>query len=68
MSNTKMLQTLAIVTIIGLNVYAITEGLVYQSYLGILLAAGSLVALGYCMHLIKKLKQLDEEEEQELLH
>ncbi len=69
MPNPKLLQTLAILTIIALNSYAIAEGVIYQSYLGILLAIASLAALGYCIHLIKKLKQLDaEEEEQQLFH
>ena len=69
MPNTKLLQTLVILTVIALNSYAIAEGVVYKSYLGILLALASLAALGYCIHLIKKLKELDaEEEEQQLLH
>ncbi len=67
MPNPKLLQTLVIITVISLNSYAIAEGFIYQSYLGILLALGSLAALGYCMHLIKKLNELDAEED-ELLH
>jgi hypothetical protein len=58
-----ILQTSIILLIIGLNSVSIGNAIRLQSIWGILLALGSLAALGYCIHLFKKLKQLDTEDE-----
>jgi hypothetical protein len=63
MNTYSLLRTALVSIVILLNGYSIAEGIQYQSYLGILLAMGSLVALAYGLHLIKKLKELDSEEE-----
>jgi uncharacterized protein (DUF58 family) len=59
----NILQNTVILLIISLNAYAIANGLRLSSWLGILLSLASLVALAYCIHIVKKIKQLDSEEE-----
>jgi uncharacterized membrane protein YdjX (TVP38/TMEM64 family) len=59
----NFLQTSIIVLILGLNCYTMANGLRLGSLWGILLSVGSLVALGYCIHLFRKLKEIDSEEE-----
>jgi len=58
-----VLQTSIILLIIGLNSVSIGNAIRLQSAWGILLAIASLSALVYCIHLFRKLKQLDAEEE-----
>ncbi len=62
-SYANILQTSIIVLIIGLNSYAMGNGLVLGSFWGIMLSLASFAALGYCIHLFKKLKELDSEED-----
>jgi uncharacterized membrane protein YdjX (TVP38/TMEM64 family) len=59
----NFLQTSIIVLILGLNCYTMANGLRLGSLWGILLSVGSLIALGYCIHLFRKLKEIDSEEE-----
>jgi uncharacterized membrane protein YdjX (TVP38/TMEM64 family) len=59
----NFLQTSIIVLILGLNCYTMANGLRLGSLWGILLSVGSLVALGYCIHLFRKLQEIDSEEE-----
>lgn len=59
----SLIRTVAIVALIFFNTYAIAEGIRYNSYWGVALAVGSLVALMGCIHLFKRLKQLETEEE-----
>jgi hypothetical protein len=59
----NILQTSIIVLIIGLNSYAMGNGLVLGSFWGIMLSLASFAALGYCIHLFRKLKELDSEED-----
>jgi hypothetical protein len=59
----NFLQTSIIILILGLNCYTMANGLRLGSLWGILLSVGSLVALGYCIHLFRKLKEIDSEEE-----
>jgi len=61
----NLLQAVIIVLIIALNSYAIADGLRVSSASGILLSLGSLVFLGYCVHLVQKLKKLDAEDDYE---
>lgn len=58
-----ILQTSIILIIIGLNSYSIGNGIRLQSFWGIFLALASLAALGYCIHLFKKLRELEAEDE-----
>jgi hypothetical protein len=58
-----ILQTSIIILMIGLNSYSIGTGIRLQSTWGIVLALLSLAALGYCVHLFKKLKEVDTDEE-----
>lgn len=48
-----------IVIVLALNIYAITEAIISGSFKGVLFALGSLCALAYCNHLLKKLKELE---------
>jgi hypothetical protein len=59
----SILQTSIIVLLIGLNSYSIGKGIRLQSTWGIVLAIASLAVLGYCVHLFKKLRELDADEE-----
>jgi hypothetical protein len=59
----NLLQTCIILLIIGLNSYTMANGLRLGSLWGILLSLGSVAALIYCIHLFKKLKELDSEED-----
>jgi uncharacterized membrane protein YdjX (TVP38/TMEM64 family) len=59
----NILQVTIILIIIGLNSYTIARGLRFGSFWGILLSLGSLAALAYCIHLFKKLKELDSGED-----
>lgn len=59
----SILQTAIIVLVIGLNSFSIGYGIRLQSAWGIILGLASLAALAYCIHLFKKLRELDTEEE-----
>jgi len=59
----NLLQTSIILLILGLNTYAMADGFILGSFWGILMSLGSLAALGYCIHLFNKLKELDSEED-----
>jgi uncharacterized membrane protein YdjX (TVP38/TMEM64 family) len=59
----NILQTSIILIIIGLNSYTMANGLRLGSFWGILLSLASLAALGYCIHLFRKLKELDSGED-----
>jgi hypothetical protein len=54
-------------TIIGgllcLNVYALLQGIIYESVGGILLATAAMGTLAYCARLMKKLSDFDAAEE-----
>jgi hypothetical protein len=58
-----ILQTSIILIILGLNSYTMANGLRLGSFWGIILSLGSLAALGYCIHLFRKLRELDSEED-----
>ena len=58
-----ILQTSIIILMIGLNSYSIGKGIRLQSGWGICLAIASLAALAYCIHLFRKLRKLDTEED-----
>jgi hypothetical protein len=59
----SILQTSIILIIIGLNSYTMANGLRLGSFWEIILSLGSLAALGYCIHLFRKLRELDSEED-----
>ena len=59
----NFLQTGIILLIIALNSFAIGNAIRLESGWAIILSIGSLLALGYCIHLFRKLKQLDTEDE-----
>jgi hypothetical protein len=59
----SILQTSIILIILGLNSYTMANGLRLGSFWGILLSLASLAALGYCIHLFRKLRELDSEED-----
>jgi hypothetical protein len=59
----SILQASIIIIMIGLNSYSIGRGIRLQSTWGIVLAIVSLAVLGYCIHLFKKLKEFDTDEE-----
>lgn len=59
-----LLRTVIIITTLFLITFALAEGIKNGNLLGTLLALGSMVALGVCIHLARKLVQPDEEEEQ----
>lgn len=58
------LRTVIIITTLFLITFALAEGIKNGNLLGTLLALCSMVALGVCIHLARKLVQTDEEEEQ----
>lgn len=59
-----VLRTVIIVSILFLITYALANGIQYRNYLGIVLALGSMFALGVCIYLARKLEQTGGEEEQ----
>ena len=60
----SFLQPVIIITTLFLITLELAEGIKNGNLLGTLLALGSMVALGVCIHLARKLFQPDEEEEQ----
>lgn len=56
-------QRFLVILISVLNVYAIIEGAVYKSGLGIALACISLCTLAVCLHIFRKLQELKDAEE-----
>ncbi len=61
MNNHKFIQNLLVILVFSLNAYCIYEGIKYHSFLGIVLAIGSIGALMYCLRLLKKLRESEEE-------
>jgi len=59
----NLLQTGIILLIIGMNSYALGNGLRLGSFWGIMFSLASFGALFYCIHLFKKLKQAETEED-----
>ena len=59
----NILQNGIIILIIALNAYTIGNAIRLESGWAMLLSLGSLMALGYCIHLFRKLKEIDSEEE-----
>ena len=58
-----VLQTMLILITLFLITEALAEGIKNGNLSGTLLAFGSMVALGVCIHLARKLAQTGEEEE-----
>ncbi len=58
-----ILRSVFIATIIGINLYAIIQGITYKSYWGITLAIASLGALLLSIKLLKKLDEIEKEYE-----
>lgn len=58
----NILQTSIIILIIGINSYIIGNAIRLESGWAILGSFASLCALGYCIHLFRKLNQLDTDE------
>jgi hypothetical protein len=59
----NILQSVIIILIISLNSYAMANGIRLGSSWGIVMSLASLAALVYCIHLFKKLKEIDSEED-----
>ena len=59
-------QRAMVIIIALLNVYAIIEGVIYQSFWGILLACCSVTALLFCLQIFSKLQELKDAEENDL--
>ncbi len=55
-------KNLLIIIILSLNAYCIYTSLKYGSRLGFVLAVGSVIALFYCLRLLKRLKDSEEDE------
>lgn len=64
MINNAVLRTLIILGILFLITYALADGLYYGSTWGIVLALGSLVALGLSINLYREQKRKLQEEEE----
>jgi len=61
----QLLQNSIILIIIALNSYAISTGIRLGSAWGIIFSLASLAALTYCIHLFRKLKEVENSEEYE---
>jgi hypothetical protein len=59
-----ILQTSIILLVIGFNSYIIGNAIRLESGWAILGSIASLCALGYCIHLFRKLNELDTEEQE----
>lgn len=59
----NLLQTSIVLLIIGMNSYALANSLRLGSFWGIMFSLASFGALAYCIHLFRKLKEADSEEE-----
>ncbi|MDE3236886.1 MAG: hypothetical protein KGO81_13110 [Bacteroidota bacterium] len=64
MSAHFIIRGLLILFVIAINVISIMQGFFYGSALAVWLATGSLVALLICIHLLKKLESVEQENEQ----
>ncbi|MBN9295944.1 MAG: hypothetical protein J0I41_02985 [Filimonas sp.] len=62
MQQLKKWQIAAIVIVVLLNVYTITDGIIYQSVFGILLSIASLGALFLCVKIFKRMNEMEESE------
>ncbi|MBA4197724.1 MAG: hypothetical protein C0459_09240 [Chitinophaga sp.] len=62
MSKHSIIRILLIVIVVALNFICISDGIKYGSFAGIIMALGSLTALVFCLHLLKKLREIPEEE------
>jgi|GEM_PF-6202398 len=61
-------RTAIILIVLSLNCYAIIQAIIYKNLMGVLLAIGSVIALGLCIHLMRKLKEMEAAEDEQLLH
>lgn len=59
----QILQTGIILLVIALNAWLIGNGIRKEDGWGILLSIGSLVAIGYCIHLFRQLRKSETEED-----
>ena len=66
--STALLRPAIIIAIVFLNSLALAEGIHYKSVWGIVFALASLVALGYCIKLIKKLREVEMVDEEQSIH
>ena len=64
MYQNPVLRTAIIIGILFLITYSMANGIKNGNALGIILASGSMAALGFCIHFARKLAQAPEEEEQ----
>jgi hypothetical protein len=62
MNNPARIQRFLVIFVLSLNAYCIYQDVKYKSALAIYLAIGSILALLYCIRLIKKLRESEEEE------
>ena len=65
MKTNPFLRTVIILAILFLITYALADGIKYGNTLGIVLAMGSMFALGVCIYLAKKLAQIEVEEDEQ---
>lgn len=61
----QLLQAAIILLILAMNCYAIGYAIRIESGWAILAAMASLMALAYCIHLFRRLRQLDVEDDYE---
>ncbi|HEX6915875.1 MAG TPA: hypothetical protein VF145_11575 [Chitinophagaceae bacterium] len=61
----NFLQTTIILLVIGMNAWVIGGGIRNESGWTIIFSIGSLVALGYCIHLFRRLREVDSADESE---
>ena len=61
----NLLQTAIILLVIAMNAWLIGNSVRTESGWGLIMSIGSLTALGYCIHLFRKLRQADSEEDWE---
>ncbi len=59
----NILQTSIIILVIGINSYIIGNAIRLENGWAMIGSIASFVALGYCIHLFRKLKELDTEEQ-----
>ncbi len=57
-----------ILIVLSLNSYAIVKGIIHESFMGILLSMASMGALFYIVRLMKKLKEMEATEDEQLFH
>ena len=68
MKSTARFRTAIIIAIVFLNSLALAEGIRYKSVWGIVFTLASLVALGYCIKLIKKLREVEMVDEEQSIN